>query len=523
MDPATISGYNFTLQAAGVAVVPAVVTYDSATNTAVLTPSAALAAGTAYTATVLGGSGGVKDAAGNALATNYSWSFTTVAGGGGSQAYSIWDGATIPSVPSANDANAVELGVKFRSSVSGYIMGIKFYKGTGNTGAHAGSLWTSTGSKLAGVTFAGETATGWQYQAFAAPVAISANTTYVASYHAPVGRYAADSGYFNAAVDRPPLRALASGEDGGNGVYRYGSSGFPTGTWNAANYWVDVVFQESLGPDATAPTITSVSPALGAANVAITANVTAVFSEAMDASTIDVSTFLLRDSTNAVVEAAVTYDSATRTATLDPTAALRAGETYTAQVLGGDLGVADLAGNPLASDRTWSFTTTSAVSQSYSFWDDADTPAVLADSDTNAVELGMKFRSSVPGSIVGIRFYKSSANTGTHVGNLWTRTGTRLATVTFTNETGSGWQYQAFSAPVAISANTTYVVSYHAPVGRYSADGGYFASAGVESGPLTALANGEDGGNGVYRYGSSGFPNQTWNSTNYWVDVVFQP
>ena len=81
-----------------------------------------------------------------------------------------------------------------------------------------------------------------------------------------------------------------------------------------------------------------------------------------------------------------------------------------------------------------------------------------------------------------------------------------------------------FSSPVAIAANTVYVVSYHANTGHYSADTNYFASAGVDNAPLHALANGVSGGNGVFAYGASGtFPNQTWNSANYWVDVVFSP
>ena len=63
----------------------------------------------------------------------------------------------------------------------------------------------------------------------------------------------------------------------------------------------------------------------------------------------------------------------------------------------------------------------------------------------------------------------------------------------------------------------------HAPNGRYAADAGYFAAAGVDNGPLHALQNGVNGGNGVYLYGSGGFPTETWQSSNYWVDVVFQP
>ena len=58
-------------------------------------------------------------------------------------------------------------------------------------------------------------------------------------------------------------------------------------------------------------------------------------------------------------------------------------------------------------------------------------PSILADSDTSAVELGVKFQSSVDGVITALRFYKSSSNTGTHIGNLWTAGGTLLATVTF--------------------------------------------------------------------------------------------
>ena len=98
-----------------------------------------------------------------------------------------------------------------------------------------------------------------------------------------------------------------------------------------------------------------------------------------------------------------------------------------------------------------------------------------------------------------------------------------MATATFSNETASGWQQINFTTPVAITANTTYVASYHAPNGKYSVDENYFNSSLV-SGPLQGLADGMDGSNGVYRYGStSGFPTDTFNKSNYWVDVVFQP
>ena len=81
-------------------------------------------------------------------------------------------------------------------------------------------------------------------------MAIASNTVYVASYHANNGHYSADVNYFQGkGVDNPPLHALTNGVSGGNGVYAYGASSvFPNQTWNAANYWVDVVFQPGSPP-----------------------------------------------------------------------------------------------------------------------------------------------------------------------------------------------------------------------------------------------------------------------------------
>ncbi|MGZ6005649.1 MAG: N,N-dimethylformamidase beta subunit family domain-containing protein, partial [Candidatus Saccharimonadales bacterium] len=143
--------------------------------------------------------------------------------------------------------------------------------------------------------------------------------------------------------------------------------------------------------------------------------------------------------------------------------------------------------------------------------------------DTKSTNVGVKFKSDVSGVITGIRFYKSSTNTGTHVGALWTSTGTKLADVTFTNETASGWQQANFATPVAIAANTVYVASYLAPQGSYEYTYDYFATKGVNTPPLHAVAsNSADGPNGVEIYSTSlVFPNTVFRSINYWVDVVF--
>ncbi len=68
-----------------------------------------------------------------------------------------------------------------------------------------------------------------------------------------------------------------------------------------------------------------------------------------------------------------------------------------------------------------------------------------------------------------------------------------LGTATFTNETASGWQQVLFSNPIAITAGTTYVASYHTN-GNYSADPNYFATSHT-NGFLTAPSSASSGGN----------------------------
>jgi Domain of unknown function (DUF4082) len=172
---------------------------------------------------------------------------------------------------------------------------------------------------------------------------------------------------------------------------------------------------------------------------------------------------------------------------------------------------------------SWSFTTAAAVSgSSVSLWAPTDVPKNASESDTSAVELGVKFTSDVDGIVTGVRFYKGNASKGTHVGSLWDSSGQKLATATFTNETDSGWQQVTFAKPVTIQPDTVYVASYHTNRGHY-VDDNYFTSR-VDNGPLHALADGESGPNGVYRYGTtSRFPRTGNAKTNYWVDVVFVP
>ena len=435
---------------------------------------------------------------------------------------SIWGSGATPAVAADPDGTANELGVKFRSDVAGQVTALRFYKGAGNTGSHVGHLWTSTGTQLATVNFTGETASGWQQAALSPSVTLTAGTTYVVSYSAPNGHYAEDDNYFLAsATDAPPLHALKDGTDGPNGVYRTGT-GFPTQVYQSANYWVDVVFApSSTTPDITPPTVTAQTPTPGATGIAPTGTtVTATFSEPVQPSTVAMS---VKDGAGVAVQGTAAYDASTQKSTFAPSAALAASTSYTVVVSGAK----DLSGNVMSPPTlSWSFTTAATPPPPAcpcSIWA-AATPANPAEADTAAVEIGTKFRSDVTGTVTGVRFYKGAGNTGTHVGNVWTTAGANLGTVTFAGETATGWQQATFTRPVAITAGTTYVVSYYAPVGRYAADAGFFATSGVDRPPLHALTDGQDGTNGVYRYGTgSGFPNLSWQSSNYWVDVVFTP
>jgi LPXTG-motif cell wall-anchored protein len=309
----------------------------------------------------------------------------------------------VPAVTALDDPVSVEVGVRFESAASGSLTGLRFYQGPGNTGTHTGSLWSAGGTLLASLTFPAPASDGWQTANFSSPVPIVANTTYVASYFAPDGHYAANANFFNATFTNGPLSAPA----GGNGVFHYGAtSAFPSEpSPNATNYWVDPIFTPG---NAAAPS-------------------------------------------------------------------------------------------------TFSIVST------------ADAPAVANWPEPQANEVGVRFTSDADGTVTAVRFYKGSQNTGTHTGSLWAANGTLLATGTFTNETASGWQTLTFDQPVAITAGTAYLASYHTEVGFYSANIGFFAASGLRSGPLHVAINA-----GAFIPGATAFPDQT-SSTYYWVDVVFKP
>jgi hypothetical protein len=267
----------------------------------------------------------------------------------------------------------------------------------------------------------------------------------VVSYYTPGGHYAVDQNVFNSGLDAGVLHALSTGSSGGNGVYAFGASAFPSSSYAASNYWVDAVFNTLIPPTPT-PTNTPLP-------------------------------------TDTPTPGPSPTPTPTATATITPT--------------------------PPSCPCTV-FTALSA-------------PVNQGGTDANSVELGMKFRSDADGFISGARFYKLSNNPSTHTAHLWSSTGTLLATATFSGETSSGWQQVNFIPAVAVTANTTYVVSYYTPGGHYAADQNSF-TVSIDRAPLHGLSSGSSAGNGVYAYGSaSSFPSNSYAATNYWVDAVFNP
>lgn len=271
-----------------------------------------------------------------------------------------------PSDTAAN-ANAydnvagIELGVKFRPAINGYITGLRFYKGVNDTGAHVGSLWTLDGTLIGRATFTNESASGWQEVLFATPVAISANTTYIASYNSPTGHYSVTNPFFTNDYTNGPLTAIAkTNTDGPNGVYQYSASPvFPAQNSQSENYWVDVVFN-STANDVLPPTVVSTLPANNATGININVSFDVTFDKAMNPSTINNYSFELRDPSNALVPLNITYNYGLHSAIAAPVSPLKYSSPYTITVIGGTLGVKDVSGNSLTGTFSRTFTTLDA-------------------------------------------------------------------------------------------------------------------------------------------------------------------
>ncbi len=491
IDPATVSASTFTLRQPDGTLVPSGVAYDGNSMTATLTPNALLTGATTYTARL---DGTVSAADGTPLGTPVSWSFTTAA----CPCQLFGDQAQ----PAAQPAGTYELGVKIRVDQPQELSSIRFYKASGETGAHTGSVWGPNGVALTRVSFTSESVSGWQQQALPTPLLLQANTTYVVSVNANTNYSVTPNGLANQ-VSNGLLHTVA---DGANGVYSTTRGSFPSQTYGSSNYFVDAVVAPDSG---AAPAVLATNPPDGAAGVPQTSSITASFSRALNPSTINASSFTLTAPNGSTVPATVSYDGA-YTATLTPTSQLAMGTTYTARV---SATVTGANGAPMGSPASWSFTTGSCPCALFS---DLTQPA--NNSAAGTFELGVKLQVDTTEQLTSVRFYKAVGETGAHTVTIWTANGMALGSVAFANETASGWQQQALSSPIQLLPNTTYVVSVNAN-SRYPVTLNGLLNQ-VSSGPLHTVA---DGVNGVYGETLGSFPSQSYQSSNYFVDVVVSP
>jgi hypothetical protein len=255
---------------------------------------------------------------------------------------------------------------------------------------------------------------------------------------------------------------------------------------NATIYTDDLALQAGAPPsDTTPPSVTSRSPAAGALSVDPSANITAVFSEAVTGVTASTLQLKPQGGTTAVA-ASVSYNAATKTATLDPSASLAPNTSYTVQL---NAGIADAAGNPLA-PLSWNFTTAGAppAGGTYTFAAVADT--YVSQSSPSTGYAGASSVSAVAGSSAKyayLRFSVSGLPAGAQVASVKLR-------LVVTNDSTSGGIFNSIT-------NTSWAEGITWS-NKPAIDGPQLASLGlvamnqVVEVDLTAAI----GGNGVYSF-----------------------
>jgi hypothetical protein len=364
MNPATINGTTFTLTGPGTTPVVGVVTYAAASNTATFTASSALALSTVYTGTI---TTGATDVYGIALVSNFVWTFTTGA--------NPCAPPTVISVTPPNLATGICPNTVVTATFSEAM----------NPSTITGTTFTLTGpgttAVVGVVSYALSTAT------FTPSSPLVLNTPYTAT--------------------------ITTGAQD------------PSGNALAANFvWSFTTSSASCAP----PTVISVAPPNVATGICPNTLVTATFSEAMNASTINSTTFTLTGPGLTAVPGAVTYVVSSDVATFTPTNPLALDTLYTATIT---TGAEDLSGVPLAANYVWSFTTSATACQAAvplgtacSFGILAATPAVANSGPTDVTgDIGIWPAASItgfpPGTLTGTE-YAGDATAQTAQGDLTT-------------------------------------------------------------------------------------------------------
>ena len=399
-----------------------------------------------------------------------------------------------PTVASTSDGVPYEIGMKFRLARSGSITAIRYWKASADTGTPVGRIWSSSGTLLASVAFSGESASGWQQQSLAAPLAVQPNTTYIVSVN--VGsRYPVSAGGLANPIINGDISSVA---DGANGVYGTPFA-FPTNSWQNSNYFRDIVF---VANSAGAASKLALTPTNSTGQIGTPVTYTAAVQDT-NGNTVTTATNSISFSVSGVSgsfspASPVPASNGVATSSFTPTAAGSANITASA---------------PGLTSATAALSVSATSTQKSLFTNQI--PATSNATDGGAYELGMKFRVARSGQISSIRYWKSASDSGLHTGRIWSSTGTLLASVSFVGETGSGWQSQPLEPPLVVQPNTTYTVSVnigsHFPV---TVNG---LASSLVNGDISSVA---DGNNGVFGT-PGGFPTQSYQNSNYFRDIGF--
>lgn len=396
MDATTLTAATFTLKQ-GSTPVPGFVSYSG--TTAIVAPTSNLTPNTVYTVTI---TTGTKDLAGNALANNYVWTFTT-----GAAAV-----VTPPTVSSTDPANA-ETGVAFNQKVTAtfsksmdastittatftlmqgvtFVSGTVVYVGTTATYSPSSNLAPNT-IYTATITTEAKDLTGnalvanhvWNFTTGAAVVVtppivsftdpanlatgVALNQKVAATFSKTMDASTINSATFTLMQGTTSVSGFVS-YSGKTTIFAPASNLLPNTLYTATittgskdlagialvnNYvWT---FTTGAAIVVTPPTVNSTDPVDLATAVALNQKVAATFSKTMDASTITTATFTLKQGTTSV-SGFVSYTGTT--ATFAPASNLSASTLYTATITTGSK---DLSGNALAANYVWTFTTGAAV------------------------------------------------------------------------------------------------------------------------------------------------------------------
>lgn len=312
MLASTITPASFSVACPAGTPVTAGVAYDDATRVATLTPAAALPTDTLCVATV---STAVQDVNGIPLANAYVWDFR---------------------ITPALAADTTRPTVSFTAPTGG-ATGVATNGAIGATFSESMAPATVTATSFTVV----DTTAGSAVPGTVSYVAASRTASFVPT--APGGLVA---GNLHTVTLSTALTDLAGNALAGNAAVLPAAG---------AHVWT---FTTGAGGDATAPTVATIGPADTSVGNCLATAVSTSFSEPMDAATIDGTTFGVTAS-GVPVPGSVSYDAPTRVASFVPTAAggFAANQAFVVTVESGPTGVKDLAGNALAVDRTWTFTT----------------------------------------------------------------------------------------------------------------------------------------------------------------------